>query len=91
MVHTAAPAVLNQPATHTCIVVEVVPAGQKKPGKHALLQLELVRPEALPKRPARHRPEQLAVFIAGSTPKRPTAQSVHTDEPDMLYRPMGHT
>ena len=90
-VQVDAPAVLYVPGLHGTAVAFVDPAGHAYPAAHASLQLDDVRPVALPKRPAGHCPLQSLPVKPGVDPNRPAAHAVHTLAPPTLNLPAGHT
>ena len=88
--HTAAPARLYLPATHTEVVELVDPEGHAYPAAQLPLQVRTVSPAVLPKYPASHGPVHAAVSWAVVFPNRPTGHGVQLAAPVTLYVPAAH-
>ena len=84
-VHVDAPAVLYVPGLHGTAVAFVDPAGHMYPAAQASLQLDDVRPVALPNRPAGHNPLHSGRGDPAVDPYNPTAHGVHALAPPVLY------
>jgi hypothetical protein len=91
VVHAPAPPSEYVPAGHMNAVAFVDPAAHANPPLQLPLHAADDRPGVAPNCPATQAAVQAAVVSPVIFPNRPAGQSTHTQAPDRLYRPDGHT